>query len=411
MKVSGKPSLLKKINKNIILNIIRNHDSISNTQLSKITGISKPTMYKTILSLEKDGFIKKAGLGDVPSVGGRRPVLYKFNGDMGYLIGSQIRVNEIVTILTNFNSDIKSKVIIKIGNKRDIKSVADKLFDSFNHVLKDSGVKRDELKYIGIGLHGIVNHKKGILLGAGCFSEWQENINFTDIVEKEFKVKTFVDNYCRMQVFAEKLFGIGKKYRNILAIETGAGLAAGVIIDNKIHRGNSFLAGEIGLTSINLKEQSYLYNYEEDFEALVSTDSLKDRVRKKLPKYKESELFKKFGKNVNKIKLTDIFSAYIKGDKFVEKIMDEIENYLAVGIGNAILHYDPEITILQGDYLGAKEKFLNRLKVKIDKNLSSLLRIKIENNIQFSKLGKFIGPIGSVSLVLDQSINLLGRNY
>jgi len=412
LKALGKPSLLKKINKNIILNIIRNSDLVSITQLSKITGISRQTMYKTVLSLENDGFIIKSGIGESTSEGGKRPALYKFNKNVGYLIGSQIRFDKIITILTNFNSDMLSKIIIKLGDKKDFNAVLEKLFDSFNYVLKDSNILKKDLKYIGIGLHGLVNHEKGILLDADKFPNWQKEINFAGIVEKEFGVKTYIDNYCRMQVFAEKLFGIGKKYNNIVAIDTGTGLAAGVIIDNKIQRGNSYLAGEIGNTTLRPSIQSNLSDLEKKYlENFTSTDALKKKVKENIQKHKESELFKKFSNDINKIKLKDIFEAYIASEKFIEEIMDEIGGYIAIGIVNAILHYDPEITIIQGDYINAKDKFLKKVRDKVNKNLSSLYGIKINSNIQMSKLGKYIGPIGSVSLLLNQIMNLGNNTY
>jgi len=402
MKISGKPSLIKKINKNIVLNIIREKGPISRAELSKITSISKPTMSNIIRSLKKDRLIIKAGIGP-PAVGGsRRPILYSFNKNYGYVIGSQIRVNEIVTILTNFNADIKSKIIVKIGSSRDEKSVLNKLFKSFEVVLDDVGVDRKDLKGIGIGMHGVVDYKKGILFFAPHFPEWRKNINFVEIVQDKFGVNTYIDNYCRMQVCAEKLFGLGKNYNNIVAIETGAGLAAGIIIKGDIYRGKT-VAGEIGHTTINPDGPKCFCGGRGCFEVMVSPNTLKESIKKDILNNKGSILYKKCGKRMGQIKLKDIFEAYILGDNFVEDKMNDIEYWFAIGIANTILSYDPEIVIIQGDYVGATDKFVERIKEKIDKNVFPYLGIK--PNIRLSRLGKYVGPIGSVSLVLSQKIN------
>lgn len=402
MKISGKPSLIKKINKNIVLNIIREKGSISRAELSKITGISKPTMSNIIRSLKKDKLIIKTGIGP-PAVGGsRRPVLYSFNKKFGYVIGSQIRVNEIVTILTDFNGEIKSKTIIKIGSSRDEKSVLNKLFKSFEFVQEDIRVGRKDLKGIGIGMHGVVDYKKGILFFAPHFPEWRKDMHFTEIVQDRFGVSTYIDNYCRMQVCAEKLFGLGKNYSNIVAIETGAGLAAGIIIKGDIYRGK-IVAGEIGHTTINPDGPRCFCGGRGCFEVMVSSNTLKESIKKNVLNHKGSILYKKFGNKIDQIKLKDIFKAYVLGDKFAEGKMNEIEYWFAIGIANTILSYDPEIVIIQGDYVGATDKFVKRIEEKISRNIFPYLGVK--PNIKLSKLGKYVGPIGSVSLVLSQKIN------
>ena len=402
MRTSGKPSLIKKINKNIVLNTIREKGPISRAKLSKITNISKPTISNIIQSLKKDRLVVKTGIGP-PAVGGsRRPILYSFNKNYGYIIGSQIRVNEIVTILTDFNGDMKSKTIVKIGSNRDENSVLNKLFKSFKFVLKKMWISEKNLVGIGIGMHGIVDYKKGILIFAPHFTEWRRNIHFAEIVQDKFGVETYIDNYCRMQVCAEKLFGLGKDYNNIVAIETGAGLAAGVIIRGDIYRGRT-VAGEIGHTTINPDGLRCFCGKNGCFEVMVSSNTLKESVKKNILNNKDSILYKKFSKKIEQIKLKDIFKAYILGDSFVEYEMSKVEDYFAIGIGNTILNYDPEIIIIQGDYVGATEKFVERIGNKINTNIFQYLGVK--PNIKLSELGKFIGPIGSVSLVLSQKIN------
>lgn len=402
MRISGKPSLIKKINKNIVLNIIREKGPISRAELSKITSISKPTMSNIIRSLKKDRLIIKAGIGPPAAGGSRRPILYSFNKNYGYIIGSQIRVNEIVTVLTDFNGDIKSKIIVKVGSSRDEKSVLNKLFKSFGFVQKDIGINEKDLKGIGIGMHGVVDYKEGILFFAPHFPEWRRNIHFAEIVQNRFGVSAYVDNYCRMQVCAEKLFGLGKNYSNIVAIETGAGLAAGIIIKGDIYRGKT-VAGEIGHTTINPDGPRCFCGGRGCFEAMVSPNNLKESIKKNILDNKDSILYKKFSKKVGQIKLKDIFKAYVAGDNFVEDKMNDIECWFAIGIANTILSYDPEIVIIQGDYVGATDKFVKRVEEKINKNVFPYFGVK--PNIKLSKLGKYVGPIGSVSLVLSQKIN------
>ena len=151
VNISGKPSLMKKINKNIVLNIIRNQGPISRAKLSRITKISRPTMSNIISSLKKDNLIKKAGIGNVTKRGGKKPVLYKFNKDYGYVIGSQVRINEVITIITNYNAEIIEKSIMKISADTGLKQVMKVLSDTIKYVIEKSEKDIKDIKAMGIG--------------------------------------------------------------------------------------------------------------------------------------------------------------------------------------------------------------------------------------------------------------------
>ena len=400
---SGKPSLMKKINKNIVLNIIRNQEPISRAKLSRITKISRPTMSNIVRFLQKEKLIKKAGIGEATREGGKRSVLYKFNKDYGYVIGLQVRKNEIITILTNYNAEIISKKVIKIGSRISLKRVIGLLFKSIDYVIRESKKDIKNIKGIGIGLNGIVDYREGVLKFTTNFPQWGKDINIVKMVGNRYGIKTYIDNNCRMLVSAEKIFGLGKDYNNIIAIDTEEGIGSGIIIGGDIYRGSDFLAGEIGHNIINPNGPKCACGKRGCAEVMISTHALIENVIIGLDNNKSSCLYKKYKGNILKLTLGDIFLAYIEKDPLVEKVMDKIVYWFALLIANIVLNYNPEIIIIQGDYTGATDKFTNSIKKKLQNNI--IPDIKIETKIELSKLGKYVGPIGSASLVLSQLFN------
>jgi N-acetylglucosamine repressor len=403
MEIAGKPTLLKKINKNIVLNVIRERGPMSRAKLSRITNISKPTMSNIINSLKKDNLIEKVGRGKTTPEGGKRPILYQFNKNFGYVIGSHVQINEIVTILTDYNANIKSKTVIKISKKRDEKSIIRKLLKSFDYVVDEAGIDKKDLKGIGIGVHGVVDHKKGVLIFAPHFPQWRKNIYFAGIVEKEYGVKVYIDNVARTFVCAEKIFGLGRKYSNIIAIDIVEGVGAGIIIRNDIYRGNDFIAGEIGHTTIKQGGPKCFCGKNGCAEVMTSTKALMQNICSEIDNNKDSILYNKSKGIKEKIRLEDVFDAYIKGDRFTEEVMEDIAYWLAITIANTVLSYNPEIIIIQGSYIAASEKFLDLVKSELKKEIFPYLGVK--PLVVFSELGKYVGPIGSVSLVLSHKIN------
>ena len=401
--LSGKPSLMKKINKNIILNLIREKGLISRAKLSKVAKISRPTTSNIIESLKKDNLIKEKGIGPATKKGGKKPILYEFNKNYGYIIGSQIRTNEIETIITNFNAEILYEITLKIGNARDEQTVINKLFSTFEYVIKKSGVKKKSIKGIGLGLTGIVDSKNGLLMFSSHFPEMGKNFKIQKVIEDKFKIRTFIDNSARMMAWAEKIFGVGRDYKDIVTIDTEEGIGSGVIIKGDIYRGFGYLAGEIGHTIIDPDGPKCYCGKNGCAEMMISTKTILDKVKSKFLENEDSIIYKNFKNNSNKLELKDIFAAYISGDKFICSIFNEIEDWFAIIIGNIILTYSPEIIIISGDYVNGSKKFIERLKEKSAKKIFPVF--DIEPNIILSNLGKSAGPIGSVSLVLNQTIN------
>jgi glucokinase len=118
---------------------------------------------------------------------------------------------------------------------------------SFLKVLEQEIYKLLQKKKIigmGIGLPGIVDIKYGILMKAPnlpFLNNWQARKFFS-----KFSKNLKFDNDSRCFVIAESIFGVARKYKNIIGITIGTGIGGGVIIDGKIYYGAGNGAGEFG---------------------------------------------------------------------------------------------------------------------------------------------------------------------
>ncbi|PIU98310.1 hypothetical protein COS61_02070 [Candidatus Wolfebacteria bacterium CG03_land_8_20_14_0_80_40_12] len=96
---------------------------------------------------------------------------------------------------------------------------------------------------IGVGLPGIVDVKRGMLIKAPnlpFLNGWPAKFL------KKFRIKTKFDNDSRCFLRGEAFLGAGKKYKNIIALTVGTGIGGGIMINRKIYYGKNFGAGEFG---------------------------------------------------------------------------------------------------------------------------------------------------------------------
>lgn len=396
-----KQKTLKQINRKVILNILRNSGELSISELSKKVNLSKPTLMKIMNYYIRNRLITIAGKGSSTEEGGKRPNIFKFNVDGGYAIGMIISANRLFSVITDLKSKILDKISITLKTNEGFESVLKKIIDSYNYLINNTNSDRKRIVGLAIGAYGITNFTEGKVIFSPHFPSWGKNLDLKkEILEKiPDKIPVIVDNHSRFQVFAEKILGLGKENNNLVALQAGKGLVAGVIIENEIKRGNHSLIGEIGHMIIDPEGREICAcGGKGCFEAMVSTNRILRMAKEKYKEYPDSIIFN--GNNPDAIDIYDIFDASNKGDKLASDIMDDVINWFGIGISNIILMYDPQIMIIQGIFTKAGKYFLENLRKKI--NEISLFSIKRETEIKYSELGDKVGVLGAASYVLSK---------
>jgi len=133
--ITGNYRLLKDLNSNVILNLVRTNAPVSGAELAKITGMRPSTVHNILKNLEKEKMVLKMGTGSSTKAGGRRPTLWKIRGNYGYVIGLQIELNEIEVVLVNINSRIIDDQHLIIDRFRSLSDIESKIVEVIDNIL------------------------------------------------------------------------------------------------------------------------------------------------------------------------------------------------------------------------------------------------------------------------------------
>ena len=396
-----KQKTLKQINRKVILNILRDSGELSIAELSKEVNLSKQTLMTIMNYYIENKLVVIAGKGNSTEEGGKKPNIYKFNADGGYAVGMIISANKLSAVITNLKSKILYKTSVPLKTNEGFDSVLKKIIDLYNNLVNNTNIDRKRLVGLAIGAYGITNFTKGEVIFSPHFPSWGKDLMLKEkIIERiPEDISVMVDNHSRFQVFAEKILGLAKDKNNVVAIQAGKGLVAGVIIENEIKRGNHYLIGEIGHMIVDPEAREICAcGGKGCFEAMVSTNRILRMAREKHKEYPDSIIFN--GNNPDTIDISDVFTASNKGDKLALDLMNNAIKWFGIGISNIILMYDPQIVIIQGIFIKAGEYFLENLRKIINK--ISLFSIKRETEIKYSELGDKAGVLGAASYVLSK---------
>jgi glucokinase len=191
---------------------------------------------------------------------------------------------------------------------------------------------------IGIGVPGVTYHDKGIVEWAPSL-EWR-NFPLAERVSKQFDLPVIVDNDVNLSALGEMWFGAGREVNNLVVLNIGTGIGAGVVIDGAIYRGTNEMAGEIGYLIPGREYLNQEYPGFGALELLAAGTGIAQRAR---------DILINSGKaNAETITAEEVFDAYRKGEEWSFKVVDDTVAYLAIAIAAVITFFDPEILVLNG---------------------------------------------------------------
>lgn len=241
-------SHLKDMNRQVVYKLIKERETTSKAEISKITGISSPTVIKIVNFLQEKGLVVEVGEGDTAI--GRKPHMLTLNSNWKYsavffLEGDFLSMG-IVDIVGNVLSRKQMKV------KPDFDFIINQISDTFIYqLLVENHLEMSQLFGIGIALPVIYDKNKQTIAGAPLVEDREEKYIGDAIaaLEKKFDVIVCVENDANAQTLGEFEMSGCQPKDDLVLISLGTGMGAGVILGGKLRRGAHNMCGEIGYIS------------------------------------------------------------------------------------------------------------------------------------------------------------------
>lgn len=396
---SPKGVAFKNINfKKQIVGHFANSGNSTIAELCKEFNLSAPKVTIMINELIEDGMVKD--YGKVQSTGGRKPNIYGLEPDSGFFMGIDVKSDSINIGLIDFQ-----KKLIKLHENypyelKNDQEALEKMCQIIDLFIKQLGISKDKILCIGVNLSGRVNHTTGYSYSYFHFHEDP----LSDILEKRFGIKVFLENDSNAMAVAEYTVGNLKDEKDVLFLNLDYGTGLGIIIGRDLYYGKSGYSGEFGHIPIFENEIICRCGKKGCMETEASGKALERIFKEKLKQGSSSLLTKKF-ENIEQIKLKDIMEAANQDDVLAIELVAEIGEKLGRGVALLINIFNPELVILggplaqTGDYL--------RLPVISAVNKYSLSLMNNDTQIKISTLGSKAGVIGAGLIARNNLLTLL----
>lgn len=372
------PASIKIMNRELIINKLKNKPKQSRANLSQSTGLSKPTVSSIVKELIKEGLIFEVGEGT--STGGKRPVNLVYNPDYNYVVGIAIENNIIYFSLGNMNGELISIFSKKIENPEKSELVLSVIIDGIFELLKNTKVDEEKIIGIVIGVPGIKQDSDNLIRSSPTI-HWG-GINLKKEIKEKLGKEVIIENDVNLMTIGEHYKGQAKNINDFVYLFIGNGIGSGIFLNGKFIKGFHSAAGEIGYMMIgdkeNLKQNTGVF--EKNYGLLGVIEKLK-KLNIQL-NYKDSDsLLEILQKN--------------KKNKMVKEILDDTITHWAEATINIISVIDPETVILSGELLNMEKTSLNSFKEFVYNHAPQGTKLKK------AKLGFQAGIYGAFHLGLD----------
>lgn len=308
---------------------------------------------------------------------------------MKYIIGIDLGGTNVKMGLVSEKGAVKKRLIFKTLKTRDYKVLLKTIEDGIKELL--SKIPKKDILGIGFGVPGFVNYDKGLVHKLVNIPGWR-NIPLRKIINKNTKLRTFVDNDVNCMVLGEVAFGAGKGKENVVGITLGTGVGGGVVIEGKLYRGSSFTAGEVGHITLIKDGPKCNCGNNGCLEALVGNNYIISRVKKDIKKGQKTKI-------KGEITPKSLFCAARAGDKYAKSIWKETGEYIGIALSGVVNMLNPELIIIGGGVSKAGSLLIKSIRDTVRKRSVAVAKDIVK--IKTSKLGNDAGVLGAAALVID----------
>jgi predicted NBD/HSP70 family sugar kinase len=238
-------NLQNRINTSIIFNYLRDHGFAYRAQIARDLGISAPAVSRAVEKLRRDECVIESERTPVDN--GKRAAHISVNAAHGYVLGIDLLTDPVEIAVSDFSGTILYTHLAMPDSEQA--SFSAYLLESIHSCLAafQAHVPDREVRIlaIGIGVPAVVDPRTGTILRASLYDRIART-NIKADVGTRFPVPIYVENISNLAAIGEWKRGVNRNVRNMLFIELGNGIGAGIIMDGDLYRGAEGSAGEIG---------------------------------------------------------------------------------------------------------------------------------------------------------------------
>ena len=263
-------------------------------------------------------------------------------------------------------------------------------------LVEENGISRKEVAYIGMGVPGVVDVKRGMIVKTVNIPI--RNVPVAELIHRVWEIPVFLGNDADCAALGEFYHFEKKDIESLILVTLGTGVGTGLIFNGKIHRGINGCAGEGGHMVIVSGGDLCTCGRRGCWERYASANGLIRLTKAAMEENRQSVMWSLADGSLDKVDGRTAFNAARDGDAAAKAVVDQYLTYLAEGLTNLINLLQPEVICIGGGVSNeADEALLFPLRGKVEE-MRYDKDAQVHTQIVKASLGNDAGIIGAALL-------------
>lgn len=387
----------KERDRSVIEALVWNHGPISRAEIRQLTHLRWSVVSDVVRELLSEGKVLEVGRSSNPI--GRKQTLLRLNEEHGFIAVVKFDPESVCAAVTDLFPHIKNKVTETTCTDGGVEGLVGQLLSCTHEAIREAGTASDRLLGIGVADPGLVNLREGSSVFSSTLDFWKE-VPLKRLFEEQFGLPVVLQSNTRALALAERALGAGENAEDMIYIEYGKGIGAGITIEGRMLHGHDWSAGEFGHIPIIENGPPCTCGSFGCLEAVVGLSAIEARCRKAVQEGSNSCALQLANGNAANITGWTVLAAAKLGDKTCVAIVEELAKYLGLGISTLVNLFNPAIVILDKRLELAGESFLEQIAHAVKKQALGPSTAHLE--FRYAKLGSDACLLGAALNVLEK---------
>lgn len=224
-----------------VLALLRRRGPTTRRALQELTRLSRTTLVERIDTLQRLRLIREGRRG--PSANGRPPVMMEFDDASRVTLTLDVGAAHVLVAITDLAARRLAVEHLPTDLTDDPASVLDRLLAAGADLLERARPAGAELLGVGVSFPGLPGPTAGTIEAPAVLGHW-DGVPVGDIVGRTFDVPVILANDAHAMAYGEYLAD-GRR-RTVIAVKVATGIGAGLVVNGRLHIGDSHGAGQFG---------------------------------------------------------------------------------------------------------------------------------------------------------------------
>ena len=377
---------------NIIRCLGKSKSPMTLPQIAEAIKISIPTCTKLIKELTRKNLVAK--MGKKFTENGRRPTTYTLSKKRFFAVGVEILSKFIHVSVVGLDFETVHENVNRNFTLEDTDACLKFIINFISDTIRGSKIKKDNI--IGIGI-GVIENIKGKIVTPMEFFQ-TEGIPIREQLENTLGLPVLIDNDTRVIATAEQVLGLAKGVQNAIVVKVSRTIGMAIIVNGTIITGSTGLSGNISHTQFRKGSRLCYCGKKGCLGTVIGGDALMLDFKEALENKQESIHFS-LGK-IESYKYHDILDAASLGDELSIHLIQQQGYALGEAMGNVLNVLNPELLIIDGEYLMLDELFINAVKNGLRK--TTLVNLLQNCQVKASTLGRYLSSKAGAAMLFRQ---------